>query len=220
MVPGKAAILDLLTHRARICAEVHNIRLLARHGIYNREVCRRATRELVADGHLGRKTFLAREPLELEEPIVTCYPGDAPFDFDAVAWQLEKRGNAAPLVPIEVFFATTRSVNLLGGYTKGRPTKQAQSGHDLLVPTVFLRLLDTAPALAAGWVGEDGCPHLLGTPKGRRNTKGEKQPDAMIFDSERRPVMACEIGGLYGPGRLRSLYTSIVVHRSLALQLW
>jgi hypothetical protein len=219
MSRGKAASLDLLTRRARICSEVHNVRLLARHGIHNREVCRRATRELVADGHLKRRTILARAPLELKDPIVTCYPGDAPFDFDAVAWQLEKRGNA-PLVPIEVLFATTRCVNLFGGFMKGRPTKQAQAGHDLLIPSAFLRLLEIAPALAAGWVGEDGYPLYLSNRYGRRNTKGEKQPDAMIFDNDKRPVMACEIGGLYGPGRLRSLYTSIVVHRSLPLQLW
>lgn len=220
MSRAKAAVLDLFNRRARIGVEAHVARMMAFHGVHNREVCRRATRQLVAGGLLGRKVILAREPPELQAPIVTCSPGDAPFDFDAVAWLLERRADA-PLLPLEVFFATKRCVNLLGGYTKGRPSKQAQAGHDLLVPSAFLRLLETDPALAAGWVGEDGCAAILDRPAGRRRpAKGEKQPDALIFDSERRPVMACEVGGLYGPARLRALWEDVVLRRSLTLQLW
>ena len=120
MSPTKAAVLDLLTRRARICAWGHIAWMMAFHGVRNREVCRRATRELVSGGLLGRKVILAREPPDIQAPIVTCSPGDAPFDFEAVAWLLERRGIAAPLVPTEVFYATKRCVNLVGGYTKGR----------------------------------------------------------------------------------------------------
>ena len=68
----------------------------------------------------------------------------------------------------------------------------SQASHDIHLSGVYLYFLRTAPALAAGWVGEDVlAPSRV----------AQKLPTAVLPDGAGRPRRALEVAGAYPAAR-------------------
>ena len=173
-----------------------------------RSLLRRLSAERLVKLHRTAAVFY-----EATEPIAVWKPGDATPNFDALAWQLEKRWRSVTSRRITICWATSRAARLCGGLaTFGRRASQLE--HDLGTASVAVRLHETRPEIAAEWVGEDilrrdfapSCPSM------------KKIPDGAIVRNG-TILRVSEFGGQYSAARLRRFHTHFKKHR-VPYDLW
>jgi hypothetical protein len=174
-----------------------------------RNNCRNRLRELTARGLLNRTQIFCPPLLPLREPVYCWQPGKEPPNFGALSWQLQSRWTKEPR-PTTVYLASPRAVKLFGGTADGKIKNIFQATHDVHLAGVFLRLLETAPRLAASWVGED----VLAPTRVR-----QKLPDAILHDDQGRPRLVIEFGGSYPPERVADFHQDNLA-RGLPYEMW
>lgn len=165
-------------------------------------------RALEQGGYADRFQANAHPMLTLDAPVLAWNPGDEQPDFGAAGYRLKSRWTRAPRT-VAVYAASRLYARRVAGYG-GRIKRPLQATHDLHVAAIYLRLLRTAPALAAAWVGEEGLAP---------DRKDEKLPDAVLVDPEGRPRLVVEFGGAYDADRVRAFHADCEA-RSLSYQLW
>jgi hypothetical protein len=170
---------------------------------------RRRLAELTEHELLTRTRVHARPLLKLSLPLCRWKPGESDPDFNALAYQLHERWRE-PLQTMTAYLATKRAAGIFGGVAQGRIKNPSQASHDIHLSGVYLHFLRTAPALAAGWVGEDVlAPSRV----------DQKLPDAILHDAEGRPRLAIEFGGSYQAVRIAEFHADCAA-RSLPYELW
>lgn len=176
---------------------------------------RRRLSELVEAGLLTRERVAAKPLLDITEPVFRWKPnvGDGPSepapDFASLAWQLQKRWTE-PEREVTAYLASRRAASIFGGWANGRIKNPGQATHDFHVGAVYLKLIRTAPTLAAGWIGEE----ILSPTR-----QGQKLPDAILYDREGRPRLVVEFGGAYPAERVQSFHEDCEA-RALPYELW
>ena len=170
---------------------------------------RRRLGELADHGLLARTRVHARPLLALSSPLCRWKPGDREPDFQSLAYRLHERWRE-PLKTMTAYLATRRAAGIFGGVAEGRMKNPSQASHDIHLSGVYLHFLRTAPALAAGWVGED----VLAPSRA-----GQKLPDAILHDGEGRPRLAIEFGGSYQAVRIAEFHADCAA-RTLPYELW
>jgi hypothetical protein len=170
---------------------------------------KRRLRELYERGFLARIRVLSRPLLPLEAPVLRWKPGEAEPDFGAVSWRLQSRWQE-PARTVTAYLATKRAAHVFGGVTEGRLKNPAHATHDIHVGAVYLHLLRTAPALAAGWVGED-----IVAP----TREGQKLPDSIVHDAAGTPKFVIEFGGAYAADRVAAFHADCAA-RILPYEIW
>ena len=170
---------------------------------------RRRLSELVRVGLLARERVLARPLLTLAEPAFRWKPGeDAPL-FGELSWTLQKRWTE-PAREVTVYLATRRAAAIFGGRADGKIKNPSQVTHDIHLGALYLKFVREAPALAAGWIGED----ILAPTR-----EHQKLPDAILHDGEGRPRLVIEFGGSYPTERVRDFHEDCAA-RGLPYELW
>ena len=166
--------------------------------------------QLVAAGHLLEDRLPAKPICFPLEPVSTWNPGEPPPDFEAVSYRLVSRWKR-PHRETVVYTASRRTGFRLGG-RGGAVSQPDQITHDLLLAEVYLFCLREHPLIAKHWRGED-CY--------REERRGQKLPDAMVFDESDPPsvLLVIESGGEYDADRLRAFHTDCKA-RGHAYQIW
>src|SRR5262249_20623797 len=95
-----------------------------------------------------------------------------------------------------VLVAGPRVPALLGG-VRGRIDNVFQVSHHLILARCYLNLRRTRPDLARRFVGEK----IIAPTR-----EGQKLPDAMLVDDDRRPFRVIESGGAYGADRVEAFW--------------
>lgn len=170
---------------------------------------RRRLSELVEAGLLTRERVAAKPLLEMAEPVFRWKPDDAAPDYSSLSWQLQKRWTE-PEREVTAYLASRKAASIFGGWANGRIKNPAQATHDFHVGAVYLKLLRTAPTLAAGWIGEE----ILSPTR-----QGQKLPDAILYDREGRPRLVVEFGGAYPAERVQSFHEDCEA-RKIPYELW
>jgi hypothetical protein len=218
-------LLMLLTWDLRAVTLEHLVGFIGawREGPVSVNAARKVIGRLVKRGLISRLEVMTKpallpleglRPLKGLRPLVTWRPGRPRPCVRRLSWKLARRWSKVPLQSQVVYYASPRAVGLYGGPAPGRLKNLPQLGHDLCVPTILLSLHLTAPALAACWRSEDVV----------EDVKYQKKPDAFLysgplFDPAARPVLALEVGGLYGPKKLSGLFDDLE-GRNLPLELY
>jgi len=204
-------VLRELTWCVRVLTTVQLQRIFDAHHEASRSI-RPLLRRLSAE-RLVKLNRTAAVFYEANEPIALWKPGDAAPDFDALAWQLEKRWRIVTTRRITICWATSRAARLFGGLaTFGRRASQLE--HDLGTASVAVRLHEIQPDLAVEWVSEDilrrdfapSCPSLKKIPDGAIVRRG-------------RVIRVSEFGGQYSAARLRRFHLHFKKHR-IPYDLW
>lgn len=164
---------------------------------------------LVGAGFLKCAEVLARPLLNLERPMLAWNLGDPRPNFGAVSWRLQSRWSRGPR-RTSVYYASPRSVALLGGVTLGQLKNLCQMTHDLHVGQVLLDYRRRRPADARAWRGEDALA---------QQRRDEILPDALLFDQFGTPYRAVEFGGSYPPQRLQAIHDDCLARR-LSYEIW
>jgi hypothetical protein len=201
---------ETLCWKIRVLSREQAVRLFALAGVSSARAAKRRLHMLTRLRLVACEELLARPLLTLDAPLVRWRPGEAPADFEALAWTLEKRWQT-PLEPTRVFFAGRETVRIFGGCAKGHLTNVNQVSHDLHVAEVYLQFLENDRHRAGMWVSEDELSE--------HRKKFEKQPDAVLHDEAGVARLVVEFGGLYGPEKLRAFH-SHMDHRNLPYELW
>ena len=198
-------ILRALTRAVRV-ASLDQIAQVWWHGADHATTNARARlRRLVDRGLLQsrRVNYLEREATE---PLCTWSPGEAPPNFDALSYRLERRAEAAAGRLSTVYQATSKAARA----TAGKPPlyrHNLQLAHDLVTTSVYMRYLEKWPELSPQWRGED---FLGGT---------ARRADAVLLDPAGRPHRLIEVGGVYSPAKIASSH-ALAARRSLSWELW
>ena len=154
----------------------------------------RRVRRLVQAGYLDPVTVLVR-PHVIETPLIDLGPHDPEPHYGRVSYVLKTR-QCLPCRPTRAYVATGKASALVGG--RGRPLGHPfQADHDHAVAWVFTHYLQTAPEVAASWLGEDAIPRVL-----RKRIK--VVPDAVTFGPG-GAMRVEEFGGAYDADRLEAL---------------
>ncbi len=201
---------ETLCWKIRVISREQAVRLFALADVSSPRAAKRRLHMLTRLRLVSCVELLARPILALEGPLVRWSPGEAPADFEALAWTLEKRWQA-PLTPTRVLFAGRETIRIFGGCAKGHLTNVNQVSHDLHVAEVYLNFLEKDRPRAEMWVSEDELSD--------HRKKFEKQPDAVLHDEAGAPRMVVEFGGLYGPEKLRAFHNDMD-HRNLPYEIW
>lgn len=164
---------------------------------------------LIRYGLLARYRVHARPVLWPVRPAVIWSPGQSVPNMYVASSVLRTRWKHPPET-VTVYVATKQAAKLLGGVARGRVGTPYQASHDLGVAAVYLNFLRFRPADAAAWMGED---------LGGKAMRGNKRPDAVVLDVERRRHFAVEFGAGYPPNRLFAFHRHCEKH-SLNYEVW
>ena len=189
-------LLNLLTWKVRVAADVQLAGFLDVADDQRAALLRRLK-------HLKQRGFLARHLVAValfipDAPLVNWLPDLSEPNWHAIAWQLERRWKSLSAARFWVNWATRRAAAVTGG-VGGRLRQPMQLQHDLAVTAVYIARQKDTPEDET-WVGEDAYRVLL-HPKGR-----VKVPDALIVDQQHQTRRVIELGGMYGPRRLRGFH--------------
>ena len=152
-------------------------------------------------GRMGRanfvtlQTFPVHPELSLTAPLLDYHTGDPAPNFDAISWSAQSRWKEPPVMSL-VVKATNEALKRTGGSLKQRPLRLREVTHDLHVASVYLRLLENNPELAAHWIHEDAMGDS------QPETCGSARPDAVLDGPEKIIV---EFAGSYSAKKLRAL---------------
>lgn len=169
----------------------------------------RRLQRLEKSGWVHSLRVFARPLLPLDQPEVSWQPGVEMPPFPKISLAMKNRWKE-PARQCRVFAASKRAKCALAGREQ-RPVKNfCQVTHDLHVTEIFLCYLETWPAEAARWLGED---EIAST---RRH---QVLPDAMLADPSGHPIRAIEFGGSYSAERLREFHLDCE-RRRLSYEVW
>lgn len=190
----KKFILDLLAFRCRVISR-RQFLSLGPPSKANGRNSRRLLSHPQRSGLIKRLVVLARPAPVIDGPIATWQPGESEPDFHAVQYRAQKRLVQA-VEAVTVFVGTDRLANAVGGSCGGKFNHHSVS-HDLGVTAVFLYLWRTDPNLALAWQGEDVVAS---------SRKGQKLPDAILFNASGEPSLVIEFIGDYPVERIRAFH--------------
>lgn len=159
---------------------------------------RRRLRQLVSEGVLREIEILARPELPLSMPVSTWAPGEPSPNFEAVAYQLQRRWVAPAEIQLAVI-ASRFGANFHGG-SGDRVPRATEQTHDLHLATVFLHYRKNFPALITTWRSEDALRRLS------LQVRGGKIPDAIIIENSSQKII--EFGGAYKAKKLADFHES------------
>lgn len=160
---------------------------------------RRAARAFASRMELGR--LLKSELIDCQRVQI----GDQPLcsstnlrDVDEVAYQLEQRFSGASK-PTRIYWPSAEFAKRFGTWTGAdRYPCPHKASHDLIVTSVWLRLLRADPKAAlTAWVSERYLAAFS-----ECSSNGGSMPDAAICDQD-NVIIAIEIGGNYPASWLR-----------------
>ncbi len=178
--------------------------------------CRDPRRSAVARLHALKRNGLIRSSRvctiqlpELNAPLASWRPGEWGPDFGELAWKLTRRWKQRPQM-CQVFYATPRAANWLGGSRTGTIPRPFHVAHDLGVAAMFFAVWKSIPDLPHQWIDEEMLAPMR---------KGEKLPDALLGTDINRPICVLEFGGQYGKNRLQSFHDDCE-ERGLPCQIW
>ncbi|MAT67960.1 MAG: hypothetical protein CMJ58_00370 [Planctomycetaceae bacterium] len=166
------------------------------------ECARRSARRLRTTGFAETFAAAAAE-LPAARPLAVCTPGDPPPPLAQLAWQNERRWQAAWPIRQTCLVATPQAAAEFGG--RRRPPRRRELEHDLQVANVYLALRAQGPELVAGWTHEDFLPY------GQSD-----RPDALLRTRNDTTVIEV-LGRGYGRDRIAAVWRA---HRHQTLQLY
>lgn len=161
-----------------------------------------ALMRLTSAGLIQSRIVEAHPILELKRPLFTWRLKDRePTDatFESLAEVIRARW-AESEVPVEVYFATSRSVRLFGAFSDAIHPKHCEATHDLHLAEVFVRYRLKTPLLVRKWNGESAFPKL------GFDFKGMKDPDAFLIDADARALRIIEFAGKYSADHLHAFH--------------
>jgi len=158
-----------------------------------------AIRRLKQNGEIEFRSAVVAFP-EITKPLFTWSPRQAPPNFHALAWKLEKRWKAVKPRRGILCWATKKGAQRTGGLACF-PERSTQVEHDLGTASVYAYLCRTQPLLSEGWVGED----ILRRDFAVKERWLSKIPDAAVFCDERLQYVI-EFGGQYSVNRLKRFH--------------
>lgn len=187
-------ILDLLAFRCRVVSWQQLLALGPPTMAYRRNL-RHLLSQLQKKRLIRRLVILARQAPKIDGPIAEWAPGDPLPNFAAIQYEAAKRLNQS-VEAVAVLTGTDRLANALGGTCGGKFNHHSAS-HDLGVTAVFLHLRDVDPNLCLAWQGED----IVATSR-----KGQKLPDAILYDASGQPTLVIEFIGDYPVERIKAFH--------------
>ena len=116
-------------------------------------------------------------------------------ESDIGRWPVQPHEDLPPLFPHRIPVPDRVPTGGVGG----RLRQPMQLQHDLAVTAVYIARQKDTPEDET-WVGEDAYRVLL-HPRAL-----VKVPDALIVDQQHKPRRVVELGGMYGPRRLRGFH--------------
>lgn len=191
-------VLETLTWCVR-CAMLEQLQSILDVWVGGRSSAAGAIRRLVKGGEIESRSAVVSLP-EVARPLFIWMPRQAPPNFHALAWSMEKRWKAARPRRVVLCWATKQGAKRTGGLACF-PERATQVEHDLGTAAVYAYFCQTQPLLAEGWVGED----ILRRDFTARERWLSKIPDAAIFRDERLQYII-EFGGQYSVKRLKRFH--------------
>lgn len=175
----------------------------------------RRLKQLSRNGFIEIQRLVSRSLPELDRPIASWSPGESPPNPRQIAGLLQRRWSTLASRTTRIVSLGKRGARLSGVKHRDGCRHPLHVAHDLGVAKVFLRYLAKQPELADAWIGEDAFSQFgLGS-----QISGGVVPDALIVDSQRRPVLGVEVGGLYSPRRIGAIHRSFF-EKELPYELW
>lgn len=144
-------------------------------------------------------------------PLVTWKPGRPTPEFGALSYFGRRRARTGRY-PTKVYFATECAARLFGG-KHSHQSRHLQSGHDLILSEVYLRIKEKSPQFSERWVRGDLTQELT-------NDGWVCEPDAVVLDRNRNQISwLIEVIGSYSSRRIRGFHEFCKRH-GFAYQLW
>lgn len=159
-------------------------------------------------GLIERLKVLAFPLPTISEPVCVWTPGGERPDFHALEYKVQQRWVGTPTY-IPAFAIGHRAVKFFG-VNRPKAISIGQESHDLGQAEVYIVYVSRWPKEAADWQGEESY---------RTERKGEKLPDAMLFDSKGEPYRVIDFAGRYDHRRLRAFHED-QERRGLTYELW
>jgi hypothetical protein len=194
----ESVILDTLTWCVR-CAMREQLQSILAVRFSDTQAAAGVIRRLARNEEIESRSAVVALP-EITKPLFTWSPRQAPPNFHALAWKLEKRWKAVKPRRVILCWATKKGAQRAGGLACF-PERATQVEHDIGTTAVYANLCRTQPLLAEGWVGED----ILRRDFAPRERWLSKIPDAAIFRDERLQYIL-EFGGQYSVNRLKRFH--------------
>lgn len=166
-------------------------------------------RKLTRAGFLHRYLMNVHPLLPLQRPAFVWHPGKRGPNEEKLSHQFRKRWTQVAR-PTSVFLATRRTVNLFGGYGKGRLGNPLEWDHDLHVGQVYCCYRKKKPREASLWLGEDAYP---------KAGFGLKDPDAFLRLPSGERARAIEFAGKYDAQRVRDFHLHCQTYE-MPYELW
>ncbi len=157
---------------------------------------------------LNRLKLLAYPLPKITEPVIAWKVGEADPDYYAVEYKVQNRWPEKPSY-IPAYEVGNKAVKYFG-VNRPKPITVGQESHDLGQAQVYLTYLEHWPEPAADWKGEETY---------RDVRKGQKLPDAMLFDPSGEPYRVIDFAGRYDARRLKAFHEDCKM-RNLPYELW
>ena len=159
-------------------------------------------RKQVRKGNVVARSVILPTPNVPKTPIVDWALGDAPPDFDRVAWQLSSRRNL-PAENVRLVYATEKTKSLFGSLST-RPPRPKEFFHDACVTELFHQIRSQHPDWK--WTHED-----------QLGLENKTRPDA-ILEADGQEVVI-EVGGMYSAAKLRAIHAAYT-SQTTRYQIW
>ena len=184
-------VVDALLRRVRVLAFCHVEALSAK--LEEQQLAKNAIRKLERQGLV--ESFAADVAvLQLKAPLAIWSPGDEMPNIGSVAWLARSRFLNAPSCRQNLFIATKRAEQLLGG-VGGELRQPNQLMHDLGTSSTFVAFSQQLAASSL-WIGEDFLRRRY------RNLGLKKIPDAAIIVDGKLDLVIEFAGRDYGKAYL------------------
>lgn len=194
-------ILDTLSCRVRILA----LRQVT-DGWWNGNLttsARSRLRVLERRGWIDAYTVMVHPFLPIKTPVFTWSPGKSFPPYRSLSYQITRRWNQDP-VRMNVFVASAKAARSYGG-RGGRLPRNSELSHDIHLAQVFL----------TKWKEEGMDPELWQSEElFHTQDRHIKRPDAFI-----RPNKAIEMGGQYGPDKLK-IFHALCEENGWEYEIW
>lgn len=193
---------DELTQYGAYC-----VRCFTPEQFANPGAARRALDALVTNAVFDNAKLVA-VPVARTELLHTFTAGRDEANCEMLAAELHRRWSRHEPTPLTVYWATKRTIQLLGGCMPGRLPNLDCITHDLGVSTLALTLFGKTPTLRSAWVPEEMFDDVY----------GQAKPDAALADASGIAAYL-EFAGRYTRERLNKLH-EFAMHTNRPLHLY
>lgn len=201
------ALLNTLTHRVKVLSP-DQIQTTWWKNARGAGVLSRRIRQLEDSGWIMRLNMACCGLRPTDAPILTWRPEEPEPTWNRIL-RVVRQGLKRSLRSVLGVVATPRAANQFGG--QARYPRPSEGTHDLLVSSVYLRMLRDRPRDARAWAGE-------GTLAQRLLSSNTVLPDALI--AQRSCPIAIEIvGQSYTPAKLQRFH-EFCRNRGWRYELW